>query len=193
VLVVVLAYGADGPWRAAHDYWAALIAQKQYPAAVKTYGQKSTEAVDLANAYFTDLNNASTLNPWEASYPAAAGINFGEAAVHSKSASTQISDLAKAHTYLQRAVNISPMESKYRDEFAQVLVDQAKIDKARGESALATKDLHQAVSQLRNAVYYDPRDQAFRKFLSQTVAQLHPAAKSAGSAGIRSTTSKAAG
>ena len=190
VLVVILAYGADGPWRAAHDYWAALIAQKQYPAVVKTYGQKSTEAVDLANAYFTDLNNASTLNPWEASYPAAAGINFGEAAVHSKSSSTQIGDLAKAHTYLQKAVSISPLESKYRDEFAQVLVDQAKIDKARGESALATKDLHQAVSQLEKAVYYDPRDQAFRKFLSQTVAQLHPAAKSAG---IRSTTSKATG
>ncbi len=191
VLVVILAFGADGPWRAAHDYWAALIAQKQYPSAVKTYGQKSTEATSLANVYFTDLNNAMSENPWEASYPSAAGINFGEAAVHSKSPSTQISDLARARTYLQKAVNISPLESKYRDELAQVLVDQAKIDKARNEDSLATKNLHLAVAQLQKAVYYDPRDQAFHTFLSQTVAQLHPKTKAA--TGKSATSKPAAG
>jgi hypothetical protein len=170
VVVAILAFGADGPWRAAHDYWAALIAQKQYQGVAKTLGATSAQAKTIGNSYFTDLHNAMSLNPWDAGYPAAAGIDYGEAAVHTSSSSARIADLAKAHTYLARAVAISPLESKYRDEYAQVLVDQAKVAQAGKADAEARHDYTQAIAQLHKAIHYDPRDGTFRAFLSQTVA-----------------------
>ncbi|MCL4434230.1 MAG: O-antigen ligase family protein [Actinobacteria bacterium] len=170
VVVAILAFGADGPWRAAHDYWAALIAQKQYQGVAKTYGATSTQAKTIGNSYFTDLHNAMSLNPWDAGYPAAVGIDYGEAAVHASSGQARTADLAKAHTYMARAAAISPLESKYRDEYAQVLVDQAKVAQAGKAGAQARHDYAQAIAQLRKAIRYDPRDETFRAFLSQTVA-----------------------
>ncbi len=156
----LVAYGADGPWRAGHDYWQAEKIQAAYVHAEKS-GASSSAVSHLGSEYFADLNHAMVLNPWAARYPAAAGVDLAVAASKSTTASTQQTDLSQADTYLVAAVRAEPEASQYRYELAQVLVGLSHLYPAKQRSYLS-----QALSETEAAVHWDPRDPGFRKYLA---------------------------
>jgi len=160
VVVAVLAYGADGPWRAGHDYWAAALEQRAYVRAEHEGASRSTLNA-LGAAYFADIRHAMVLNPWAARYPAAAGVDLAVAATKATKASAQRSDLDQARTYLAAAVRAEPEASQYRYELAQVYAGLAHVYPASARAYYAS-----AVSEQEQAVHWEPRDPAFRKYLA---------------------------
>ena len=108
VVVVLLALGADGPYRADHDYWAAATSLSQ-PA---TAGA-ATAPTSVGPTYFADVQHSMSLNPWEGTYPAAEATVLASAAEHADNASDATNDLQRARSLLAQAVADSPLWGPY--------------------------------------------------------------------------------
>ena len=65
-VVVVTSLGADEPYRADHDYWAAHTSVTEAPAT----GTSTQPHTEVGPKFFADLQHAAALNPWEPTYPA---------------------------------------------------------------------------------------------------------------------------
>ena len=170
LVAALLAYGADGPWRAGHAYWAASGEQAAYVRA-QHQGAPATTTNRLGAAYFADIRHAMALNPWAARYPAAAGVDLAIAATKATKSTLQKTDLTQAKTYLLAAVRAEPQASQYRYEIAQVFAGLAHLYPSQAKGYYA-----RAVSEQKAAVHWEPRDPAFSKYL----AKLEKDLKSAG-------------
>jgi O-antigen ligase len=168
--VVLLALGADGPYRADHDYWAAAASLKQPVPLTGT----ATAPTAVGQAYFADVQHAMTLNPWEPTYPAYEAGVLTSAAAHAPNPSDATSDLLRARGLLADAVADSPLSSPNAANEAQVDLELASLQPSSAEAELSA-----AVSLARQAVTDNPRDSQYRQLLSQAlVAQLRETTKS---------------
>ncbi len=183
-LVVVLGFGADGPWRAAHDYWAAVVTQKEYANLSRALGpsasKKSTQVSALGSQYFADLHKAMAEDPWNGTYASAEGVNFAQVAVglnkQKASTSQQVTALDQARTYLDKAVQADPLSSSDRYQLAQVLIDLGHLQPSQG-----TRDFARAVAELRTAMYWNPRNSGIKQELLTAEASTTGHSPTAGS------------
>ncbi len=168
-IVATLAYGADGPWRADHDYWAATTVQSLYPKAARA-GATETTLSALTRTFFTDINRATMLDPWEGTYPALAGdllAAAGTAQHTGVSSNARRHDLVQAKSYLERAVRAVPISSPYHYELAEVMVDLAPYEPSASRFIL--KD---AESQARLAVHWTPENHVYSRYLALIKSKL---------------------
>ena len=162
VVVVLVALGADGPYRADHDYWAAYTSLKQpSPTSATTASQPS----QVGATYFDELQHSFTLNPWEPTYPASEANLLTSAAGHASSASQAATDLTQARALLAKAHREAPLWATYAAGEAQVDMDLARI-----EPAGAHADLAAAASLARQAIKDNPRDPDYHTLLAQVLA-----------------------
>ena len=78
-VVVVTSLGADEPYRADHDYWAAHASLTEAPAT----GTSTQPRTEVGPKFFTDMQHAAALNPWEPTYPALEGTVYQEIRIQS--------------------------------------------------------------------------------------------------------------
>jgi hypothetical protein len=168
-VVALLAYGADGPYRADHAYWGASVDLSAYVQATKGGGGDTTQ---LANAYFADMKHAFALNPWEALYPATDGQEIANSATKelgsSQSASTvqsATSNLKAAKTLLQQSMKDDPLAGSYAYDAAEIDMDLARIDTAGANGYLSS-----ALSAVHRAIRDNPRDSDFTKLEKQILS-----------------------
>ncbi len=170
VVVVFLALGADGPYRADHDYWAAYTSLKQPAPGSGAAANTTNKPTQVGTVYFNDLKESFTLNPWEPTYPEGEVSILTSAASHASSASNAMSDLVQAHELAVRATAEKPLWAPYPASEAEVDVDLSEVQPAN-----APADLAQAASEARQAVKDNPRDSANQALLSEVLAKQHPA------------------
>ena len=84
-VVVVTSLGADGPYRADHDYWAAHASLTEAPAT----GTSSQPHTEVGPKFFADMQHAAALNPWEPTYPALEGTVYEQLATSTSTASSE--------------------------------------------------------------------------------------------------------
>jgi O-antigen ligase len=167
--VATLVYGADGPWRADHNYWAATTVQSLYPRAVRA-GATETKLSALTRTFFADINRAAMLDPWEGTYPALAGdllAAAGTAQHTGASGDTRRHDLVQAKSYLERAVRAVPVSSPYHYELAEVMVDLAPYEPGTSRAIL-----EDAESQARLAVHWTPENHVYIRYLALIQSKL---------------------
>ncbi len=171
--VTFLAYGTDGPWRADHNYWAATTAQSLYSRAARA-GATTTQLSSLASAFFTAVNRAAALDPWEGTYPARAGITLAAAGTAPSAAGTTASakkhDLVQARSFFERAVRAVPLSSPYHYELAEVLVDLAPLEPGNARGMLLN-----AEAQERLAVHWTPENPVYSRYLATIRRKLQAA------------------
>jgi hypothetical protein len=170
VVVVFLALGADGPYRADHDYWAAYTSLKQPAPGSGAAANTTNKPTQVGTVYFNDLKESFTLNPWEPTYPEGEVSILISAASRATSASNALSDLVQAHELAVRATAEKPLWAPYPASEAEVDVDLSEVQPAN-----APADLAQAASEARQAVKDNPRDSANQALLSEVLAKQHPA------------------
>ena len=166
-VVVVTSLGADGPYRADHDYWAAHVSLTEAPATGTT--QAHTE---VGPKFFADLQHAAALNPWEPIYPALEGTVYQQFATSASSASgaqTLLTDLVQSRRLFAEAVAREPLDSPD-------LVNEADVDGYLSEvqPTEAHSDLAAAAALARRALSLDPLNTAYVAFLKQVLAAEHP-------------------
>jgi hypothetical protein len=166
-VVVLLSLGADGPYRADHDYWAAAATFNQGVALTET----ATTPTNVGPVYFADMQSALSLNPWEPTYPAAEATVLVSAAGHAANLSDAGTDLLRARGLLAKAVAESPLSAPYAANEAQVDLELASVP-----SSGTTAELSAAVSLARKAIEDDPRDSNYHQLLSEAVAAKRKAA-----------------
>ena len=167
--VVLLALGADGPYRADHDYWAAATSLGGTSSLTGT----ATTPTAVGPTYFADMQRAMSLNPWEPTYPTAEATVLASAATHAPTAVDAGSDLLRARTLLVKAVADSPLGGTYSAAEAQVDLDLATIPSTGTRAELST-----AVTLAHRAIVDNPRDADFHQLLSRALAaQVKAAAK----------------
>jgi hypothetical protein len=169
-VVVVTALGADGPYRADHDYWAAHTSLTEAPAA----GTSSQPRTEVGPKFFADLQHAAALNPWEPTYPALEGTVYEQLATSTSSASgnkTAIGDFVQARHLFAEAVAREPLESPD-------LLNEADADGYLSElqPAQAHSDLTAAAALARQAISENPLNPNYLAFLKQVLAAQHPKA-----------------
>ncbi|MDA8296257.1 MAG: O-antigen ligase family protein [Actinomycetota bacterium] len=141
--------GADGPYRADHAAWAAQ-------ASILASGNQVTAT------YFTDMNHAIALNPWEPSYPATEGATLLSAAPHLSQPAQLVSVLKEARTAYARALSDERLDGNAADGLATADEDLARADKGN-----AIRYLQAARAAVRIAVADNPRDSQFQRLLDQ--------------------------
>ena len=169
-VVVVTSLGADGAYRADHDYWAAHTSLTEAPATGTS--QAHTE---VGPKFFPDLQHAAALNPWEPIYPAFEGTVYEEFATSASSASstsgvqTVLTDLVQSRRLFAEALAREPIDP-------QDLVNEADVDGYLSEvqPTEAHSDLIAAAALARRAISEDPLDSEYRAFLKQVLAAEHP-------------------
>jgi O-antigen ligase len=169
VVVVFLALGADGPYRADHDYWAAYSSLKETSGSAAASSSKKPAQVGAV--YFNDLKHSFALNPWEPTYPSAEANVLTNAVSHASSKSDAISYLTQAQTLSKDATKEKPLWAPYPSSEAEVDIDLSEL-----QPADASADLAAAASLARQAIKDNPRDTAYHSLLSQIVARQHPKA-----------------
>jgi hypothetical protein len=167
VVVVLLALGADGPYRADHDYWAAATSLVQ-PA---TSPGTASGPTSVGPTYFADMQHAMSLNPWEGTYPAAEATVLASAAEHAANVSDATSDLQRARSLLAQAVADSPLWGPYTASEARADQELATLP-----SSSTRAELSEAVSLLRRAIKDNPRDSVYHQLLSQALTAERKAA-----------------
>jgi len=169
-VVVVTSLGADGPYRADHDYWAAHTSLTEAPAT----GTSSQPRTEVGPKFFADLQHASALNPWEPIYPALEGTVYEQLASSTSSASgnkTVIGDFVQARHLFAEAVAREPLDSPD-------LLNEADVDGYLSEvqPAQAHPDLAAAAVLARKAITENPLNTDYLAFLKQVLAAEHPKA-----------------
>ena len=166
VVLVFLALGADGAYRADHDYWAAYSSLKQ-PAPGSTAAASSTsQPTQVGPIFFDDLKKSFTLNPWEPSYPAGEANILTNAASHASSTAAALSDLTQAQALTAQATHAKPLWAPYPASEAQVDVDLSEV-----QPASAKADLAAAEALARQALKDNPRDTDYSSLLNQILAK----------------------
>ncbi len=170
VVVVVISLGADGPYRADHQYWAARSSLTEVPAT----GTSTQPRTQVGPRFFADLEHAGALNPWEPTYPSLAGTVYQQLATGVTSASgakTAISDLVQARHLFAEAVARGPLDSPN-------LLNEADVDGYLSEvqPAQAHSDLTEAAALARRAISENPLNTDYRAFLKQVLSAEHPKA-----------------
>jgi hypothetical protein len=161
IVVVLLALGADGPYRADHDYWAAATSLEQ----PSTSTGAPSAPTSVGPIYFTDMQHAMSLNPWEPTYPAAEGTILASAAEHAPNTSDATSDLVRARGLLAKALAEKPLWTPYSASEARVDMDLATLP-----SSSTRDELSEAVSLLHRAIKDNPRDSDYHQLLTQALA-----------------------
>jgi len=167
-VVVVTSLGADGPYRADHDYWAAHTSLTQAP----TTGTSSQPRTEVGPKFFTDIQHAAVLNPWEPTYPAFEGEIYETLASSASTASgdqTVLADLVQARHLYAEAVAREPLDPPN-------LVGEANVDGYLSElqPAQAHSDLTAAAALARQAISEDPLNPTYHALLAQVLAAEHP-------------------
>jgi hypothetical protein len=169
-VVVVTSLGADGPYRADHAYWAAHTSLTEAPAT----GTSTQAHTEVGPKFFTDLQHAAALNPWEPIYPALEGTVYEEFATSASSASgaqTVLTDLVQSRRLFAEAVARGPLDP-------QDLVNEADVDGYLSEvqPTEAHSDLISAAALARRAISEDPLNPAYHALLAQVLNRIdHPA------------------
>ncbi|HMK96293.1 MAG TPA: O-antigen ligase family protein [Acidimicrobiales bacterium] len=155
--VVVLALGADAPYRADHDYWAAANSVTQ-----------GSATSTVSPRYFTEIEHAISLNPWEPTYPA------NEADVYYRLASS-LSSGARA-SYMQHAVrllaeaaSVEPLAAPYPYGEAEVDILLAQLEPDQRQA-----EIRAAVGLARQAVKDNPRNPTYTSLLRTVLAAQAP-------------------
>ncbi len=174
VVVAFLALGADGPYRADHDYWAAYTSLKQPAPGSSASAGSASQPTQVGPAYFADLKHSFALNPWEPSYPASEANILTNAASHPPSAAAAITDLTQAQQLTAKATEQKPLWAPYPSSEAEVYLDLSEVQPAN-----APADLAAAASLARQAIKDNPRDPAYQTLLSQISARQHAKAAQA--------------
>jgi hypothetical protein len=169
-IVVVLALGADGPWRADHAFWAA---NQEAAAAAQAQKASPTIAAQDASAYLADIHTAMTLNPWEPTYPAAAGSDYTSVAAHAPP-SVALQDLLQARKLFTTAVADEPLLGGEAENLAIVDVDLARFSRSSKHQYLAA-----AEAAARQALRDNPRDTAYQQLLATVTADVRTGATNA--------------
>jgi O-antigen ligase len=167
-VVVVTSVGADGPYRADHDYWAAHTSLTEAPAT----GTSTQAHTEVGPKFFADLQHAAGLNPWEPIYPALEGTVYEESATSASSASgaqTVLTDLVQSRKLFAEAVAREPLDP-------QDLVNEADVDGYLSviQPTEAHSDLTAAAALARRALSEDPLNPNYQAFLKQVLAAEHP-------------------
>ncbi len=165
--VVLLVLGADGPYRADHDYWAAAAALGQGAPLTST----ASAPTNAGPAYFSDMQSAMSLNPWEPTYPVAEATVLASAAGHATSLSDATTDLLRARSLLADGVAESPLWAPYAASEAQADLELASIP-----SSSTRAELSAAVALLHKAIADNPRDSVYHQLLARAVAAERKAA-----------------
>jgi len=168
VAVLVTSLGADGPYRADHDYWAASASLTTAPAS----GTSNQPRTEVGTKFFTDIEHAGALNPWEPTYPAFEASIYQQLASSASTASggqTVLTDLERARGLYAEAVAREPLDSPN-------LVGEANIDGYLSElqPAEAHLDLTKAAALSRRAISEDPLNADYLAVLKQVLAAEHP-------------------
>ncbi len=171
VVLVFLALGADGPYRADHDYWAAYTSLKQPAPGSGAAASSTNKPTQVGTVYFNDLKESFTLNPWEPTYPEGEVSILTSAAGHATSASSALSDLTQAHELAVRATAEKPLWAPYPAAEAEVDVDLSEVQPANAQA-----DLAEAASLARQAIKGNPRDSAYQTLLSEVLSKARSAA-----------------
>lgn len=158
--VVVVGLGADGPYRADHAYWAAGTELHGSTQGTST----PTSSAAVSAAYFRDIAQAETLNPWEARYPASEGSFLASAEGHATGA-TALRVLILARHLWMTAVTDEPLWAGY--SYGEAVVDGVL---ASADKAAARRYLADEVAALRMALADNPRDTQYQALLGQTLA-----------------------
>jgi O-antigen ligase len=168
-LVGLLSYGADGPWRASQDYWAASKTIALYEKAVTAHAP--SEVINhYAQRYFSELQAAQKLDPWEGHFAARAGVNLAVAATKEtqpSQAKARLENFRQAEVYLTEAVKADPIQPKYRYFLAQVLVSLARLEPSSSKAYLA-----KAKSEEAAAVRWSPKNPKYSSYLERIKADL---------------------
>jgi len=167
-VVVVTSLGADGPYRADNDYWAAHSSITEAPA-TSASSQPHTE---VGPKFFADLQHAAALNPWEPTYPALEGTVYEEIATNATGASAEhaaLTDLDQARHLFAEAVAREPLDSPD-------ILNEADVDGYLSEvqPAEARSDLTAAAALARRAISQNPLNNDYVAFLKQVLAAEHP-------------------
>ena len=168
VVVLVTSLGADGPYRADHDYWAANASMTVAPAS----GSSSQPRTEVGTKFFTDVQHAEVLNPWEPTYPAFEASIYQQLASSASTSSgnqTILTDLDRARQLYAEAVAREPLDSPN-------LVSEANIDGYLSElqPTEAHLDLTAAAALSRRAISEDPLNTDYLAVLKQVLAAEHP-------------------
>lgn len=169
VLVGLLSYGADGPWRASQDYWAASKTMALYQEAVASHAPAQV-VNHYARRYFAQLQAAENLDPWEGHFAARAGVNLAIAATKEtqpSQANARLANFRQAEVYLTEAVKADPIQPKYRYDLAQVLVALAGLSPSSRGSYLS-----QARAQEAEATKWSPKNPKYSSYLERIKADL---------------------
>jgi putative inorganic carbon (HCO3(-)) transporter len=166
-VVVLLALGADRPYRADHDYWAAAATFDQGAPLTAT----ASTPTNVGPAYFANMQSAMSLNPWEATYPVAEATVLASAAGHAPNLSDATTDLLRARSLLAMAVAESPLWGPYAASEAKADLELASIP-----SSSTRAELSAAVSLSDKAIEDNPRDSVYHQLLSQAMAAERKAA-----------------
>jgi hypothetical protein len=169
-VVAVISLGADGPYRADHDYWAAHTSLTEAPAA----GTTSQPRTQVGPRFFTDLQHAAALNGWEPTYPALEGTVYEKLATSTSTGSgdkTIVGDFVQARHLFAEAVAREPLDSPD-------LLNEADADGYISElqPAQAHSDLIAAAALARQAIRENPLNPDYLAFLKQVLAAEHPKA-----------------
>jgi hypothetical protein len=167
-VVVVTSLGADRPYRADHDYWAAHASLTNAPAT----GTSTQAHTEVGPKFFAGMQHAAALNPWEPIYPAFEGTVYQQLASSATSASSAqsvLTDLAQSRRLFAEAVAREPLDSPD-------LVNEADVDGYLSDiqPTEAHSDLRAAAVLARRAISEDPLNSEYRTFLKQIVAAEHP-------------------
>jgi O-antigen ligase len=165
--VAFLAVGADAPYRADHDYWAAYNSLGLTGASTKATTKAPT---NVTQTYFTDMKNAISLNPWEATYPYQEASVMSSISQHSSSPSEQLSYMTQARSLYAKAVADEPLWAPYPAGEAGADVEMANLVPAQAVSYLA-----EAKSLALLAIKDNPRDAAYHALLSSVERDLRRA------------------
>lgn len=160
-VVVFFAIGADRPWRASHDFWAAAKAAHQYQA-LAAQPSLAADATRYHRAYVTLANRAESLDPTLAYFPETIGLSSLRASRVATSTSTKASDLTAAVTQLRRAVRELPISPNDRYNLASGLWQLSQVHPSSAEA-----DLSEAKAELRQAIADYPLQTTYRSLLAK--------------------------
>jgi hypothetical protein len=172
VVIVFLALGADGAYRADHDYWAAYSSLKQPAPGSSAAASAASKPTQVGAPYFADLKHAFALNPWEPSYPASEASVLTNAASHASSTSAEITDLTQAHALTAKATQEKPLWGPYPASEAEVDLDLSQVQPANAQADLAA-----GATLARQAIKDNPRDTSYQALLRQIQAAEKKSAK----------------
>ena len=162
VVIVFLALGVDGPYRADHDYWAAYTSLKQPAPGSSASTSAASKPTQVGAVYFADLKESFSLNPWEPSYPASEASILTNAGSHASSTSNAITDLTQAQQLTIKATKEKPLWAPYPAAEAEVYIDLSELQPSNAKA-----DLETGASLARQAIKDNPRDTSYQALLTQ--------------------------